>query len=189
LSNEDSDLLQTLCSTLKPRLKMSGSVREDTCYVVVGEPIRRTLSLLHGIARGCWVVSRSWLMESLEQGRWADELSHELTSFSPAVRERRREFEAFGPRKMGCGPLQAFPPLHFSQACRAPLTELRELAKLSGARVVNTKRHAGLLVGPADNATISRQSEELDPIRVEERWFFDSMQHQRAKPIEDYLLP
>jgi hypothetical protein len=189
LSKEDSELLASLCASLRPRLKLSNTVTRETGYVVVGEPVRRTLSLLYGVSQGCWIVSREWLVDSLEQGRWVDEVPYELTDFSPAVSETRREFEAFGPRPPKYGPLAELPPLNFSRLCKAPLADLRKLVQLNGGHAVSTVRNAGLLIGQRQsNGRKSAEEMEDASVRVEEKWFFDSIQHQRVMPVEDYLL-
>lgn len=48
------------------------SVCESTTHVVTGSP-RRTLNVLLGIARGCWVLSFEWVGVS---SRWGLALSH-----------------------------------------------------------------------------------------------------------------
>ena len=57
--------------------------------------VRRTLNLLRGILHGCWILSKNWLYDSLEGGRWADEEMYELVDFSPAVQSMRLAREAF----------------------------------------------------------------------------------------------
>ena len=42
----------------------------------------RTLKLMHGIVRGCWVVNADWVSESLRQGRLVDERAYELSCTS-----------------------------------------------------------------------------------------------------------
>ena len=33
------------------------------------------------MVRGCWVLSRDWLLESLEQGHWLEEKKYEMINF------------------------------------------------------------------------------------------------------------
>lgn len=44
--------------------RIEDKVSKDTTHVVYGEA-RRTLNVLHGMARGCWIVSREWVSEEL----------------------------------------------------------------------------------------------------------------------------
>ncbi|OXB73531.1 UNVERIFIED_CONTAM: hypothetical protein H355_013858 [Colinus virginianus] len=62
----------------------SDDVCETTSHVVTGSP-RRTLNVMLGIARGCWIVSYEWILCSLEFGRWTSEEPYELSSNFPAA--------------------------------------------------------------------------------------------------------
>ena len=179
----------------------------ETSHVVCSEPVRRTVNLLKGLMRGCWLLSREWLFASVERGRWADEEDFELTSFSAAAGAARREREAFGRCRAAAGVLAACPPLHFSsRGCRAPLEDLRQLAALGGARVARVARAAGVVVGEKaeppqqlrrrwrrrrSGGCVDEEDEEEEcppPVCVSETWFFDSLQSQQVLPFEQYLL-
>ena len=67
---------------------MAFQVRPTTTHVISGEE-RRTLNMLKAIIRGCWVVSKSWLLASLEAEGWVDEEPYELVTFSAAIKARR----------------------------------------------------------------------------------------------------
>ncbi|KFQ61158.1 Microcephalin, partial [Pelecanus crispus] len=62
----------------------SNDVCETTSHVVTGSP-RRTLNVMLGIARGCWIVSYEWVLWSLELGHWISEEPYELSSSFPAA--------------------------------------------------------------------------------------------------------
>ncbi|XP_021247199.1 microcephalin isoform X3 [Numida meleagris] len=62
----------------------SDDVCETTSHVVTGSP-RRTLNVMLGIARGCWIVSYEWVLCSLEFGHWVSEEPYELSSNFPAA--------------------------------------------------------------------------------------------------------
>uniref|UniRef100_A0A669R3V1 Microcephalin 1 n=1 Tax=Phasianus colchicus TaxID=9054 RepID=A0A669R3V1_PHACC len=62
----------------------SDDVCETTSHVVTGSP-RRTLNVMLGIARGCWIVSYEWVLCSLEFGHWMSEEPYELSSNFPAA--------------------------------------------------------------------------------------------------------
>ncbi|XP_025952807.1 microcephalin isoform X2 [Dromaius novaehollandiae] len=62
----------------------SDDVCETTSHVVAGSP-RRTLNVMLGIARGCWIVSYEWVLWSLELGHWISEEPYELSSNFPAA--------------------------------------------------------------------------------------------------------
>lgn len=60
-------------------------VSEKTTHVVTQGP-RRTVNLLKGIARGCWIVLQEWVLKSLGADVWLEEDEFELADFSPAVK-------------------------------------------------------------------------------------------------------
>uniref|UniRef100_A0A3B4ZLT5 Microcephalin 1 n=1 Tax=Stegastes partitus TaxID=144197 RepID=A0A3B4ZLT5_9TELE len=59
-------------------------VCESTTHVVSGGH-RRTLNILLGIARGCWILSFEWILWSLEQRQWIPEEPYELSDQFPAA--------------------------------------------------------------------------------------------------------
>eukprot|EP00064_Thunnus_orientalis_P011453 superscaffoldBa00001655_g11484 len=59
-------------------------VCESTTHVVSGGP-RRTLNILLGIARGCWILSFEWILWCLEQRQWIPEEPYELSDQFPAA--------------------------------------------------------------------------------------------------------
>ncbi|KAF0027419.1 hypothetical protein F2P81_020160 [Scophthalmus maximus] len=59
-------------------------VCESTTHVVSGGR-RRTLNILLGIARGCWILSFEWILWCLEQRHWIPEEPYELSDEFPAA--------------------------------------------------------------------------------------------------------
>ena len=62
--------------------KVVKDVEESTTHIVCGSE-RRTLNVLFGIAKGCWILDISWLYESVELLQWAPEEPFELFNFCP----------------------------------------------------------------------------------------------------------
>ncbi|XP_043111682.1 microcephalin isoform X2 [Puntigrus tetrazona] len=60
------------------------NVCESTTHVVSGSP-RRTLNILLGIARGCWILSFEWILWCLEHRQWVPEEPYELSDHFPAA--------------------------------------------------------------------------------------------------------
>uniref|UniRef100_A0AAV2JRY0 BRCT domain-containing protein n=1 Tax=Knipowitschia caucasica TaxID=637954 RepID=A0AAV2JRY0_KNICA len=56
----------------------------STTHVVSGGH-RRTLNILLGIARGCWILSYEWILWSLEKRHWIPEEPYELSEQFPAA--------------------------------------------------------------------------------------------------------
>ncbi|XP_066459710.1 microcephalin isoform X2 [Eleutherodactylus coqui] len=62
----------------------SNEVCETTTHVITGSP-RRTLNIILGIARGCWILSYDWVLWSLECGHWIPEEPYELSDDFPGA--------------------------------------------------------------------------------------------------------
>ena len=71
------------------------SITEVTTHVVCGDA-RRTINLVKGLVRGCWIISKAWVLASLECGVWLKENKFELKEFSSASRTVREERKVFG---------------------------------------------------------------------------------------------
>ncbi|KAF3708298.1 Microcephalin [Channa argus] len=66
-------------------------VCESTTHVVSGSH-RRTLNILFGIARGCWILSFEWILWCLEQRQWIPEEPYELSDQFPSAQVRASTF-------------------------------------------------------------------------------------------------
>nr|CAD7585696.1 unnamed protein product [Timema genevievae] len=65
--------------------ELEAKVSSQTTHVVSDGP-KRTLNMLRGIARGCWILTQEWIFRSLERGRWLEEEEFEIDDFSSAVK-------------------------------------------------------------------------------------------------------
>lgn len=63
--------------------KLELNVTKRTTHVVTTGV--RTINLLHGIIRGCWLVRFEWILKSLENNAWLPPGKYEMTHFSKAV--------------------------------------------------------------------------------------------------------
>ncbi|XP_059839437.1 microcephalin [Hypanus sabinus] len=123
----------------------SDSVCETTTHVIAGYP-RRTLNVLFGIARGCWILSFDWILLSLENGCWAPEEPFELSTQFPAATLCRIEKQSSeGPYQQD---LFVDQPLMFiSPQSNPPALMLSKLVQLCGGKVCKTPRKAGICIG------------------------------------------
>ncbi|KOX74645.1 Microcephalin [Melipona quadrifasciata] len=64
LSNEDKDIVKSVVKILG-LAKIESNVTKNTTHVVTTGI--RTINLLHGIIRGCWLVTLEWVLKSLEK--------------------------------------------------------------------------------------------------------------------------
>ncbi|XP_028279631.1 microcephalin [Parambassis ranga] len=155
-------------------------VCESTTHVVSGEP-RRTLNILLGIARGCWILSFEWILWCLEQRQWIPEEPYELSDHFPAAQICRLQ------RHLSAGEhqqdlFQGQPPMFVSQHSQPPTQSLVELIELCGGTVCRTVRQAGLCIGKY-NGRRPEGSRILS-----EQWVLDSITHLKQLSYESYTL-
>ncbi|KAM4681407.1 microcephalin isoform 8-T11 [Amazona ochrocephala] len=149
----------------------SDDVCETTSHVVTGSP-RRTLNVMLGIARGCWIVSYEWVLWSLELGHWISEEPYELSSSFPAAPQQlnilssatcflkfhmsseERTFNGVCrlQRHLSTGKYQQNlfsnqPVMFVSPTSQPPCEKLIELIQLSGGKVCNALRQAKICIG------------------------------------------
>ena len=188
--SEDVGLANQLAKQFPGKCTMASNVTARTTHVVCGDDNRRTLNVLRGILRGCWIVSKSWLFASLEAETWLDEEAFELVTFSEAVKARRLEREAFFAGHEADYKSQLLADvgvIYFGKECKAPRKDLADLVSLAGGRVANQFRLADVVVGAA-SLDHSNQNEDTSTVFVTEKWLLDSIQHHIPLPFSDYLF-
>ncbi|XP_034407167.1 microcephalin isoform X2 [Cyclopterus lumpus] len=120
-------------------------VCESTTHVVSGGH-RRTLNILLGIARGCWILSFEWILWCLEQRQWIPEEPYELSDQFPAAQICRLQ------RHLSAGEhqqdlFQGQPAMFVSRHSQPPAESLVELIQLCGGAVCKSVRQAGICIG------------------------------------------
>ncbi|XP_029376181.1 microcephalin isoform X2 [Echeneis naucrates] len=155
-------------------------VCENTTHVVSGGH-RRTLNILFGIARGCWILSFEWILWCLEQRQWIPEEPYELSDRFPAAQICRLQ------RHLSAGEhqqdlFQDQPAIFVSQHSQPPSQSLVELIQLCGGRVCRTVRQAGICVG-------RYRGRRPEGTRIlSEQWVLDSITHLKQLSYDDYDL-
>ncbi|XP_054886104.1 microcephalin [Poeciliopsis prolifica] len=155
-------------------------VCESTTHVVSGEH-RRTLNILLGIARGCWILSFEWILWCLEQRQWIPEEPYELSDQFPAAQICRLQ------RHLSAGEhqqdlFQDQPPMFVSQRSQPPTQSLVELIELCGGTACKTVRQAGICIGK-----YSGRRPEGSRI-LSEQWVLDSITNLKILPFDNYNL-
>ncbi|KAM9297494.1 LOW QUALITY PROTEIN: microcephalin [Morus bassanus] len=161
----------------------SDDVCETTSHVVAGSP-RRTLNVMLGIARGCWIVSYEWVLWSLELGHWisyGSEEPYELSSSFPAAPICRLQ------RHLSTGKYQQNlfsnqPAMFVSPTSQPPCKKLIELIQLSGGKVCKALRQAKICIG-------KNPGKKYQDIKsLSEKWILDSITQHTICPMENYIL-
>ncbi|XP_016074632.1 PREDICTED: microcephalin isoform X2 [Miniopterus natalensis] len=83
MSSEKQSIVTRVVAKLKG-FSLAREVCESTTHVLAGKALR-TLNVLLGLARGCWVLSYEWVLWSLEMGHWISEEPFELSDSFPAA--------------------------------------------------------------------------------------------------------
>ncbi|XP_067840110.1 microcephalin [Heptranchias perlo] len=158
----------------------SDHVNETTTHVIAGYP-RRTLNVLFGIARGCWILSFDWILWSLEQGCWVPEEPYELSDQFPAATICRLEKQSTrGPYQQDLFVNQ--PLIFISPKSEPPTLMLEKLVQLCGGKVCKTLRKAGICIGqykgkgPPGNQHLS------------ENWILDCITQHELCSADSYTL-
>ncbi|KAF7405285.1 hypothetical protein HZH66_004191 [Vespula vulgaris] len=142
-SHRDKNLIRNIVKTLGMASIESNVTRRTTHVVSTGV---RTLNLLHGIIRGCWLVKLEWVLKSLENNGWLNPEHYEITHFSKAVKENRKDRELFG---------MAYVPelfatsgfLHVENGTTPPAHILKDLIKAAGGRLTEYPQAAKIIIG------------------------------------------
>ncbi|KAL6423234.1 hypothetical protein ACFW04_010117 [Cataglyphis niger] len=143
LSKGDKSLVKSIVKSLgmaKIELNIS---RRTTHIVSTGV---RTVNLLRGIIRGCWLVTLEWVLKSLENNGWLDPEEFEMKHFSKAVQENRKDRQLFGPSYIPelfatCGLIYVGPKT------TVPCHTLKELIKTAGGHITENIKLAKIIIG------------------------------------------
>jgi len=150
------------------------SVDETTTHVICQIP-RRTMNVLLGLARGCWILSADWLFESLENGSWLPEEKFELKDHFPAADICRKERELEPDSDYHTNLFQDEDLMFIGDKVTVPKKKLKDLIVLCAGRVTLSKRSATIFIGcPTEEDNISEQ------------WVLDSITQRKVLSIQEY---
>ncbi|NXU18555.1 MCPH1 protein, partial [Pardalotus punctatus] len=158
----------------------SNDVCETTSHVVVGSP-RRTLNVMLGIARGCWIVSYEWVLWSLELGHWISEEPYELSSSFPAAPICRLQHH-LSTGKYQQSLFSNQPVMFVSPTSQPPCKKLIELIQLAGGKICKALRQAKICIGRKPG----NKYQEI--ISLSEKWVLDSITQYTICPMENYIF-
>ncbi|NXU33508.1 MCPH1 protein, partial [Drymodes brunneopygia] len=177
MSSEKQNIVIQIMKKLGDFL-FSNEVCETTSHVVTGSP-RRTLNVMLGIARGCWIVSYEWVLRSLELGHWISEEPYELSSSFPAAPICRLQ------RHLSTGKQNLFsnqPVMFVSPTSQPPCKKLIELIQLAGGKICKALRQAKICIGKKPGKNYQ------DVISLSEKWILDSITQYTICPMENYIF-
>ncbi|KAL0116208.1 hypothetical protein PUN28_011212 [Cardiocondyla obscurior] len=143
LSIGDKNLVKTIIKSLG-QAEMELNVTKRTTHVVSTGV--RTVNLLRGIIRGCWLVTLDWVLKSLENNTWLNPETFEMKHFSKAVQENRRDRQLFGSSYIpelftACG------LVYVEHKTTVPCDTLKELIKTAGGHITENIKLAKIVIG------------------------------------------
>ncbi|XP_046389680.1 microcephalin [Ischnura elegans] len=145
-------------------------------HVVCGYPPKRTMNMLRGVARGCWILSKEWVLKSLDNNSWLNEAEFELDYFLPAIKKVRMARERSMPSIFRHYLFSRYGPFYVAASCSSPPTsEVRELLLLCGGYVVSCSRAAKIVIVGQEKSSATGGRQSKDQIFVTEKWVLDSI--------------
>ena len=143
LSNDDKNIVKSVVRALGLARIESNVTKRTTHVVTTGV---RTVNLLHGIIRGCWLVSLEWVLQSLEHNAWLDPEKYEMTHFSKAALENRKDKQLFG-RAYVPELFAASGYIYVGNDTTPPCTILKDLIKTAGGFITESPETAKIIIG------------------------------------------
>ncbi|XP_046412952.1 putative uncharacterized protein DDB_G0291812 [Neodiprion fabricii] len=167
LSIEQKLLVKNTVTTLGSA-KLQKIVTRHTTHVISNGT--RTVNLLRGLLRGCWLVSYEWISKVREAKEWVNAEKYEIVNFSKAVQENRKEKQLFRTAYVSeifltCG------LIHIKNKTSTPASILEELVCMASGRITRKPEEAKIIVGRGG---------------LKEVWILDSITHGEIQPLELY---
>lgn len=166
-SNGDKGKVKNVVKELGKAEMESNVTRKTTHVISTGV---RTINLLKGILRGCWLVSLEWVLKSQSAGKWINPEPFELAHFSESVKENRRERQIFGNAYvpelfLNCG------LIHVNGGTNPEPPILKDLIKLAGGQITENPKEAKIKIGSNG---------------LREIWILDSITSGKIQPEKQY---
>ncbi|WAR24625.1 MCPH1-like protein [Mya arenaria] len=156
---------------------ISESVSDTTSHVICGEA-RRTLNVLQCLVRGLWLVTKEWVLLSLEAGRWIEEQEFEAHEIYPSCRVSRLERDR-SPGFYRQSLFSLIGPVYISGRASPPRQHLVQFLKLAGGQVTGNRERASVYVGSDFHPGLTC---------VKPSWILDSITAHQQQPLDRYLL-
>uniref|UniRef100_A0A914VV13 BRCT domain-containing protein n=1 Tax=Plectus sambesii TaxID=2011161 RepID=A0A914VV13_9BILA len=171
-------------NTLLPIIKKLGGynaamqVDGSTSHIICKDR-RRTLNLLKGVVRGCWIVNDEWVYRSLEMGSWLPEEDFEMADWAPAIKKRRVSADQASTLFAG---VRSF---YIAPDCNPSVTDLTDLITHSGGKIVPMPRASVFIL--ANRTTLTDRFLRYNGVKaVSEKWVLDSIMMDEIQPFDSY---
>ncbi|XP_039286778.1 uncharacterized protein LOC120351930 [Nilaparvata lugens] len=178
MHSNESDIVRKAVEELGG-FQLENKVSANTTHVVAYHKNHRTVNLLKGIGRGCWIVHYDWVVNSLEAKKWLLEEPYEFTHFSPAVKMCRLDRQAFG-KYFSLDLFKDCGRMYVSPSSKPPIGDMKELITQFGGSVTSNSRVADILVGGEP-----RQRDNV--LRISEKWILDCITKYTLLELDKYI--
>jgi len=160
-----------------PGLRLCPFAGAGVTHLVLGESGKRTLKVMHAIARGAWLLDQEWLIRSSAAGALLPEADYADGAFPGAARARL-ELAAETPKRplAGLRVLVAEP-----RRAAPPATELRALLAALGAAAPRGTAKPDYVIMAASGPRPALPPAAAAATVVTEQWLFDA--------VTQYALP
>ncbi|XP_071837773.1 microcephalin-like isoform X2 [Apostichopus japonicus] len=178
MHRSDQDVMVSVVRNLGG-YKVTDTVGPTTTHIITGDQ-RRTLNVLSAIANGCWLLSKEWVLNSLESGYWLPEEPFEVHSAFPAAkisRELKLQSETEG---CHLNLFSEFEGFFVSESSSPPKERLLDLLQLCGGAICKSPQQADLCIGEC--------ARPADVHAVQERWVLDCISEMKTLPIDSYKI-
>ncbi|XP_023216979.1 microcephalin-like isoform X2 [Centruroides sculpturatus] len=156
-------------------------VNDTTTHVICADN-RRTLNVLFGIVRGCWLLSSDWVFESMESGNWLNEEPYELSETFPAARVNRMQKASKGAAYQS-HLFQHLGNIFVSAYCAPEYNKLTELITLTGGKIITSFQKCQTVVGPMKHCD---ESKNRNILHIKEKWILDCISQHKVLPYDSY---
>ncbi|KAK6180018.1 hypothetical protein SNE40_012241 [Patella caerulea] len=155
------------------------NVCDTTTHVVCGDS-RRTLNIINGMARGCWMVYKEWVLKSLDNEEWLDEEDYELCDTFPQVKITRQERQLQG-KNYHQTLFTDIGSVFISSKCSPPRSAVVNLLRLCGGQVTGSASRCDIFIGNDPNSNKT----SIKPV-----WILDCIMEQKLLNYDQpkYLL-
>lgn len=167
LSNKNKDIVKDVVRTLG-LAKIESNVTKNTTHIVTTGI--RTINLLHGIIRGCWLVTFEWVSKSLENKAWLNPEKYEIVHCSKAALENRKDRQLFG-RSYVPELFTACGYIYVQENTTPSCNVLKDLIKAAGGCITECPETARILIGVGG---------------LKETWILDCITSGELQPHNQY---
>ncbi|GAB0492623.1 hypothetical protein MMPV_003891 [Pyropia vietnamensis] len=166
-------------SLVHPSAKISPGRGPAPVAFVVGAKPRRSVRLLLALARGAWIVDRSWALESISAGSWVPFHAHALDAF-PGSAAARQALTA------GEAPILSGLRIGHRGQLNMDVLEFQALVRVAGGEAVQQRCDVIVVGSSVGDGEGDVDASGTEAKLVNQRWLPDSICAWKTQPYHKY---